>query len=65
MIAVRKVGKEGKSFVISNFTCFQCGVYSRAAFISKSVFFKSLTTVIVNRLQILCNLKVPMSLLFC
>ena len=48
MIGVCKVGKVGKWFVISNFTCFQCGVYSRAAFISKSLFFKSLTTVIVN-----------------
>ena len=50
MIAVRKVDKVGKSFIISNFTCFQCGVYSRAAFISKSLYFKSLTTVVVNRL---------------
>ena len=32
------------------FLAFQCGVYSRAAFISKSLFLKSLTTVIVNRL---------------
>ena len=50
MIGVCKAGKVGKSFVISNFKCFQCGFYSRTAFISKSLFVKSLTTVIVNRL---------------
>ena len=37
-----------------NFQRFQCGVYSRAAFISKSLFFfQSLTTVMVNRLYIM------------
>ena len=50
MIGVCKVGEVRKSFVISNFKCFLCGVYSRAVFISKSLFFKSLTIVIVNRL---------------
>ena len=50
VIGVCKVGIVGKSFVISNFKCFQCGFYSRTAFISKSLFVKSLTTVIVNRL---------------
>ena len=39
-----------KSLLFSMRHVFKGRIYSRAAFISKSLFFKSLTTVTVNRL---------------